>query len=207
MSEREQRGLDDLLSIMRDQSVKARDRLNAAVSASRVSALAMPGDEAPEAVKYLRYIIDYMKDGIQFPAAWRREAASAVSYYERRAAKNALQFQVTDTAEQNREWRALLNGVLRRHLWHAKRWPRDRAVLFAVDEALPAMPCDPSLALTALMLPFDRHSRRARRKGLDEPDMVAITSEEQRRDILRAIARCMHRRLSEFADGDRPTAA
>src|SRR5262245_41713085 len=102
--------INDLLAIMRDtMRVTPRDRLNAAVSASRVEKLQMPGEEPPESVRYLRSVIDDPKIATNL----RREAAAAVAYFQKRSAKAALTFQVTDIDQQRREWLLLANAAVR----------------------------------------------------------------------------------------------
>jgi hypothetical protein len=102
----------DLLEIMRDATATPRDRLNAAVSASRVERLQMPGETPPECVQYLRSIID----DVSVATNLRREAAAACAYYERRSKKAALLYNVADQDEKRRQWRGILNGCIRYHL-------------------------------------------------------------------------------------------
>jgi hypothetical protein len=74
-------GLTDLLVIMRDRKIGMRDRLNAAVSASRVSPLAMSGEAEPPAIAFLRWLLAYKAaDGEQFSPSFRRESAAAIAF-------------------------------------------------------------------------------------------------------------------------------
>jgi hypothetical protein len=68
---------------MNDGTVGIRNRLNAAVSASRVSPLSMPGESAPPAVVFLRSIVECEHAGLMFRYDYRREAAQALAYWGR----------------------------------------------------------------------------------------------------------------------------
>jgi hypothetical protein len=173
----------NLLEIMRDTTATPRDRLNAAVSASRVEKLQMPGEAPPESMQCLRGIID---DG-SVATNLRREAAAACAYFERRSKKAAIAFNVADLDEKRRQWRKLVNGGIRVHLGKIGRWPADKRMPFsAVDEfELPA--CDPDLALSAL------------RKAIDERVPGTWSgSEAERRELLLPLARIIHQRLAQF---------
>ena len=147
----------------------------------------MPGESEPPAVVFLRSIVACEHAGLMFRYDYRREAAAALSYWERRCKKVELQYSVPDEAERRTSWRRILNGALRIHLGKHGRWPADKRVLFsAVDEfELPA--CDPDLALSAL------------RKAIDErvPGTWSGT-EAERRELLLPLARLVHQRLAQF---------
>ena len=61
--------IGDLYDIMRDPASGLRQRLNAA---SRVERLSMPGESEPEAVLFLRSIIDAEHEGSRFRVEYRR---------------------------------------------------------------------------------------------------------------------------------------
>ena len=117
--------IENLLEIMRDEDAPQRDRINAAISASRVEKLQLPGEEPPESVAYLRSLID----DIDVATHFRREAAAACAYFERRSAKAALTFQVADLTEQQRQWTTIANAALRYRLTASNAWPEGRHIL------------------------------------------------------------------------------
>jgi hypothetical protein len=88
----------ELYAIMRDHGARERDRLNSAISASRVEPLTLPGEQRPPGVEWLRKMVE----DLTAPTGYRREAASALAYWERRAAKMAVTYEVAD-ADQRRE--------------------------------------------------------------------------------------------------------
>jgi hypothetical protein len=190
--------LDQLYALMRDGSVAMKVRLNSAVSASRVEPLVQPGMAPPPAVAFLRNIMEYRYEGKQYRAEWRRMAGAALTYWERRAALAAIKFKVADTSEEQAQWRRILNGLLRRHLWAHGRWPQDKGLLLSADVSV-LIPCSSELALAALLLPADPMKRRGRKTALDEPDKAVIASEEERHDVLRQIAALLHQRLAAAA--------
>jgi hypothetical protein len=190
--------LEDLYTLMNDLGVNIRTRLNAAISASRVEPLAQPGQPEPPGVEFLRNIISYRQGKLAYRAEWRRMAGAALAYWERRAAKAALKFNVADHQEQRAEWHRILNGSIRRHLWAHHRWPQDKAALIGPDEAFEMPAHEPELGLSALLLPGERHNSRRRQTAIDEPEAPHIKSQAHRRDILRDIAVVVQRRLAEF---------
>lgn len=191
--------LETLLDIVRDPASGLRNRLSAAVAASRVSTLAMPGEQPPEAVMYLREIVGTEHEGSRFRVEFRREAATALSYYERRCKKAELQYVVPDQDEQKRQWRAVINGCLRIHL-EKRGLSRRKDVLIGTDDQI-AMPAaiDPEVALSAVLLGGNRHERRRRQKAIDERVTGTWSgTEAERQEILRAIGQVMHHRLLQF---------
>jgi hypothetical protein len=194
--------IDDLYDIMRDPASGMRQRLNAAISASRVERLSMPGEAMPEAVLFLREIVGTEHEGSRFRVEYRREAASALSYSERRAKKAELQYSVPDQDERHRQWRGVLNGCIRLHLGRRGLWPERRNVLFRPDDTLEMPPHDPELGLAALLYAGSRKARRPR--AIDERSVPTIASDAQRLEILRSIAKVTHGRLKRFglAGGD-----
>jgi hypothetical protein len=187
--------LDSLYALMRDPTLSTRVRLTSAISASRVEPLEGPGTQPPPGVAYLRAFLAYRFQGKAYRAEWRREAAGALSYYERRSHINALKFQTPDDAEHRAQWRRILNGLIRRHLSAHAQWPQRKAILIGPAETFAYPPHHPELALAALMLPADHHARKARKRSLDQPDAPQIADETERLEVLAAIAQVMHRRL------------
>jgi hypothetical protein len=186
-----------LLKIMRNETTSPRDRLNAAVSASRVERLQMPGEAPPASVQYLRDIIDDDSAATNF----RREAAAATAYFERRSRKAALSFAISDVDAKRETWRRLLNGALRHHFWRHGRWPQDKALLLGqADEIdIVGLP-DPEIVTAALLVPAgNRHTRR-RQRAIDEPVTTGVWSgtESERKEVLRPLARAVHARLAQF---------
>jgi hypothetical protein len=184
-----------LLDIMDDENASPRDRLNAAVSASRCEQLQlMPGEPEPASVQYLRALLD----DPEVPTNHRRESAAAVAYFERRSRKAMLAFDVPDDTQRITKWRRVLNGCLRFHLAQHGRWPADKRVLLGPNDLFEPPAGDPDRALNALLLPAaNRHERR--RRAVDDPGGVAsIGSEAERMSILRSIAEFVHQRLAEF---------
>jgi hypothetical protein len=184
-----------LLAIMTNATASPRDRLNAAVAASRVEKLQMPGEPAPESVRFLR---DIIADD-EAPTNLRLEAATACAYFERRSQKAALTFDVADVDEKRRQWRRLVNGGIRHHLAKHGRWPADKAALLGPDDAFDLPEVDPNLVLSALLLGgSNRHARR-RQKAIDQPVTgVWSGSERERTELLKVLAQAMHQRLAEF---------
>ena len=159
----------------------------------------MPGESEPPAVVFLRSIVACEHAGLMFRYDYRREAAAALSYWERRCKKVELQYSVPDEAERRTSWRRILNGALRIHLGKHGRWPADKRVLFsAVDEfELPA--CDLDLALSALLSGGNRQQSRRRRKAIDERVAAQWSgSEAERKKLLLPLAQLVHARLKEF---------
>lgn len=199
-------GLTDLYQIMRDQTVGMRQRINAAVSASRVEALSMPDEAPPEAIVFLRHVIDAEFDnGARFSPQFRRESAAAVSYWERRCKKAELTFGVPDLDEKRRAWRALINGAIRLHLSKVGRWPQDSRVLLGPNDPFEVPAADPETTLSALLLGgHNRQERRRRQRSIDErtPGVWSGTQEE-RRELIRPLARLAHQRLAQFDLADR----
>lgn len=64
--------ISELYAIMRDHGASERDRLNAAISASTVEKLAMPGEAVPECITSLRKMVD----DHSAPTSYRRESAA-----------------------------------------------------------------------------------------------------------------------------------
>lgn len=192
--------VDDLLAIMQDRTVSLRQRLNAAVSASRVERLQLPGEAPPESIKFLRWVVDYRgSHGEQLDPSFRREAAAATAYFERRSAKAALVFEIADEDERREHWRKLINSALRVHLSKAGQWPAGKHMLLDPSDefAMPAI--DPDVAHSALMTGDNRHQRRQRQKALDErlPGKWS-GNETEPAEILRVIAAAAHQRLAQF---------
>ena len=178
----------NLLAIMRDEAEEVRDRLNAAISASRVEKLQLPGEEPPESVAYLRILVD----DVDQPTRFRREAAAALAYFERRSAKAALTFEVADTSEQRRQWTTIANAALRYRLTTSSTWPENRDTLGEADEP----PANPDLTVAAMLMPARRQTAR-KRKALDDPGGTpAITSERDRRTAIMPLARICHERMA-----------
>jgi hypothetical protein len=189
-------GLADLLAIMRDTDLAMRDRLSAGISASRVSSLAMGGEPEPEAVRFLRWITDA---GERFSAQWRREAAQALAYWERRVAKMAVTFDVADEAERREKWRRICNAGIRHHLWLHNRWPRDKHILLTASDAFEVPDIDPDAVLSALFVGAQNRHQRRRLKAIDERVTGTWSgSEAERVELLRVLAVAMHQRLEQF---------
>jgi hypothetical protein len=188
--------IEDLYDIMRDPASGLRQRLNAAVSASRVERLAMPGETLPEAVMFLREIIGTEHEGSRFRVEYRREAAAALAYYERRVKKAELQYKVADQDERLRQWRGVLNGCIRVHLGRRNLWPGRRDILFKPADPIELPPYDPELGLAALLYAGSRKAKRPR--AIDERSVPTIASDAQRIEILRSIAKVTHGRLKQF---------
>jgi len=193
--------VDDLLELMRDKTLSLRQRLNAAVSASRVERLQLPGEAPPESIKFLRWILDFRgQGGAQLDPAFRREAAAATAYYERRSKKNALQYDVVDLEERRRQWVRILNACLRHHLRQRGR-PLRQEMLFALADEFAAPPCEPERALIVLLQPAGGQQRSHRRlRAIDDPGLPATATEAERHEIVRAIAGILQRRLAEVSD-------
>ena len=178
----------NLLQIMRDDSASPRDRINAAVSASRVQKLQLPGEEPPESVAYLRSLLD----DIDVATNLRREAAAAVAYFERRSAKAALNFEVADASEQQRQWVTVINACIRYELTTRpgsnRSWPEDRELLRQGDVPTPATATEPTVA--AILLPVSRLAGRRRTKHIDDPGgMPIFASERERKAAIQPAAR------------------
>lgn len=173
----------NLLDIMRDESASPRDRINAAVSASRVEKLQLPGDEPPESIAYLRFLADHP----DVPTNFRREAAAACAYFERRSAKAALTFEVADTSEQRSQWAAIARAALRARLSRASTWPECRELLRST-ETIKAPTSSPEQAIAALLTTAHTQTTQRRRRAIDDPGGPAINSERERRAAIRAVA-------------------
>lgn len=188
------KALDQLYELMRDGHISMRDRLDAAIRASRVEPLELPGGAAPPAVAFLRNVMTRTFEGKHYRGDFRTRAGAALAYFERRSAMAALKYNVADDTERVEGWRHILNGLLRRHLAKHRRWPQDKALLLSPDDPFQAPPYPPQLGLAALFIPTPR--RRPRVKSVDEPESQHILSTHgQRIEILRAIAEAMHARL------------
>jgi hypothetical protein len=174
----------NLLEIMRDESASPRDRINAAVSASRVEKLQLPGEEPPESIAYLRAIIS----DIDVATNFRREAAAACAYFERRSKKAALTFEVADLTEQQRQWANIANACLRYQLSLSGDWPQNRNLL---QQDAPTPPTNPEVTIAALLMPVTRaRSASRKRRTVDDPGGTPIlNSERERRDAIRPIAK------------------
>ena len=192
--------LDDLLALTRDPKVSTRNKLSAAISASRVSPLVLPGEELPEAIKFLRYIIDFRaRDGSQFSAGFRREAAAGLAYWQRRAQKMVIEYDVSDQAELRVKWTRIVNGALRFYLNQRGLWPRRKDVLFDRDDLFELPAGDPDRTLMALQHPVAVNRHEKRRRAVDDPGGPAtIGSEAERLSIIRPIARLVLERLAKF---------
>ena len=156
----------------------------------------MPGEAPPEFVRYLRAIIDDVSAATNF----RREAAAACAYFERRSQKAALDFDVRDLDEKRQIWTRILNACLRYHLGRANAWPTRRDVLFRDGDEFEMPSGEPEQVLTALLQPAgsNRHARR-RQRAIDDPgELPVIASEAERFALIRPIARLVHTRLKEF---------
>ena len=190
----------DLYEIMNDGRAGIPNRLRAAVAASRVERLSMPGESEPPAIVFLRSVVASEHEGLMFRYDLRREAAQGLAYWERRCKRAALQFAVPDADEKRRAWLRIINGGLRAHLTTRGSWPARKDVLLTdTDEIDVASLPDPDLVLSALLLGGNRQQRRQRQKAIDEP--VAATwsgTEEQRIETIRPLAKAVHRRLAEF---------
>ena len=198
-----ERALDDLYLLMADQSLRTRQRLNAAISASRVEPLSLPGEPEPPGVRFLRTIIETVHEGgAKFSPQFRRESASALAYWQRRAAMNALKYNVADDTERVMSWRRTVNGALRHHLWIHGNWPQRKDILFTAADELDELPADiePARILSALLINGgDRHARR-RQRSLDAPAGVEFWSgtESERLATLKPLARAVHQRLLQY---------
>jgi hypothetical protein len=195
---RENTGLDQLYDIMRDPVSGLRNRLIAAIAASRVERLAMPGESEPEGVIFLREIVGTEREGSRFKVEYRREAASALSYWERRCKKAALSFDVADQDERREKWRRVLNGLIRHHLHRRHLWPQRKDVLFGPNDHFEMPGDDPDRALNAILLPpANRHERRKR--TIDDPGRTpVIGSETERLSIIKPVAEAVLARLRKF---------
>jgi len=194
----QQTALSQLYELMRDNSVSMRVRLNSAIRASRVEPLAMPGEEPPPAVAFLRNIMNFRHNGQSYSAGWRSEAGSALAYYERRARKAELQYEVPDQEERIAAWKRTLDSLLRQRIWAKGHWPEDRDAL-AIPFTAPE--CDPDLATTALIVPVEQQQRRVRQKAIDEPIAERISSNRQRLEILREVAVSLQQRVMGLGHG------
>ena len=188
----------DLLEIMGDRTVSLRQRLNAAVSASRVERLQLPGEAPPASIVFLRWIINFKgAGGVQLDPTFRREAAAATAYFERRSAKAALTYDIADLDTKRRQWRDLINGSLRRLM--QRGWGSAEA-LIGPDDPFEMPVEDPERCQAALLQ--ERGSTRTRRRlrAVDDPGTLpAIASEAERAALIRAIAKAAHRRLAEVS--------
>lgn len=171
----------NLLDIMRDTTASPRDRINAAVSASRVEKLQLPGDEPPESIAYLRSLLDNPTVATNF----RREAAAACAYFERRSAKAALTFEVAETSEQRAQWDAIARAAMRARLSTSRAWPECRDLLPSDRSETPAG--NPDQAIAAL-LTTARQTGQRKRRAIDDPGSPIITSERERRAAIKAVA-------------------
>ena len=91
--------LEDLYDIMRDPASRLRNRLNAAVAASRIVKVVMPSEPLPECVQFLDEIIGTEHGGSRFKVEYRREAATAKGYYEKRVNAAVLKLGIPEVAE------------------------------------------------------------------------------------------------------------
>ena len=191
--------LETLLDIVRDPASGLRNRLSAAIAASRVERLAMPGEQAPEGVLFLREIVGTEHEGSRFRVEYRLEAGRALSYYERRTRKAELQFEVPDQAERRESWRKLINSALRVHLSKHGYWPAGKDMLLQPGDEFEMPALDPEIAYSAMMLGGNRHQRRHRQKVLDERLPGKWTGDEtERAELIRVIATAAHQRLLQF---------
>jgi hypothetical protein len=175
----------DLLSIMNDEAASPRDRLNSAVSASRVSPLALVGEILPPAVVYLRDVID----DPEAPTNYRREAAAALAYYQRRVKKAELLYSVADQDERRETWRRVLNACI---CYQCRLNGRQhKSVLLTADDTFQTPACEPEFALAALLGGSNRqHRRRAQQTKIDERIQVVTWagSEQERRQVIAQVA-------------------
>jgi hypothetical protein len=158
----ETRPIHDLDAIVNDGTAGLRNRLNAAIYASRVEKLAMPGETEPPAVVFVRSVVALEHAGTMFRYDYRRESAAALAYWERRCKKAELQYKVPDENERRASWRRILNGVLCAHLG---KHPRRNDVLFKVSDTFEMPPCSPEVALSAILLGANSPQRRRRQKS------------------------------------------
>jgi hypothetical protein len=191
--------LEELYDLMNDGVAGIANRVRAATAASRVEPLAMPGEDEPPAVVFLRSIVASQHKGLMFHYDHRTAAATALSYWERRRTKAELQYAVADDAERTNAWRRLINGGIRFHLTQHNRWPQDKHILLTDSDAFDVPNTDPSLVLSALMLGGNRQARRRLKRAIDEPVTgVWSGTEEERQALLKVLAQAMHQRLAEF---------
>jgi hypothetical protein len=174
----------NLLDIMRDESASPRDRINAAVSASRVEKLQLPGDEPPESIAYLRSLLDDQ----DVPTNFRREAAAACAYFERRSAKAALTFEVADTSEQRKQWAVIAKAALRARLSTTSAWPDHRHLLRSTEQIHQPPTSSPELAIAAMLTAAHSQASQRKRRAIDDPGGPTINSERERRLAIRALA-------------------
>jgi hypothetical protein len=187
--------ISELYLIMHDSGASERDRINSAVSASRVEPLTMPGEEPPPAVKWLRKMVA----DLSAPTSYRRECAAALAYWERRAKKVELTYNVADDIEKVRQWRSLVNGAIRLHLAQIGKWPERKDVLMGPDDLLEVPAANPEVVLSALLLGSSNRQQRRRQKAIDERATELWSgSETERAEVLRPIARLAQQRLQEF---------
>jgi hypothetical protein len=159
----------------------------------------MPGESEPEAVLFLRDIVGTEHEGSRFRVEYRREAAAALSYWERRCKKAELQYNVPDENERRASWRKLVNGGIRIHLGKIGRWPQDKHILFgAGDEIDVAGLPDPDLVLSGLLFGGNRPQRRRRRAIDERTPAVWSGTEAERKAMLRPLAQLVHQRLKAF---------
>ena len=199
--------IDTLLELMADRTLSLRQRLNAAVSASRVERLQLPGEAPPASIVFLRWVLDFRgQGGAQFDPSFRRESAAALAYFERRSKKHALQFDIVDLTERHKQWVRILNACLRYHL-RQRGQPLRQDMLFRNDDEFAAPPCEPERAMAVLLLPADGQQRSQRRlRSIDDPGLPANVSETERLQIVRAIALILQRRLAEATASPRAAA-
>jgi hypothetical protein len=187
--------ISELYLIMHDSGASERDRINSAVSASRVEPLTMPGEEPPPAVKWLRKMVD----DLSAPTGYRRECAAALAYWERRAKKVELAYNVADDTERRRQWRSLVNGAIRLHLAKIGKWPERKDVLMGPDDLLEVPAANPEVVLSAILLGSSNRAARRRQKAIDERATELWSgSEAERTELIRPVARLAHERLMAF---------
>ena len=159
----------------------------------------MPGEAAPPAVVFLRSIVAMEHAGLMLRFDLRREAAQAVAYWERRAKRAELQYEVPDQTERRESWRKLINSALRVHLSKHGCWPAGKDMLLQPGDEFEMPATDPEIAYSAMMLGGNRHQRRQRQKFLDERLPGKWTGDEtERAELIRVIATAAHQRLLQF---------
>jgi hypothetical protein len=197
--------LEDLYAIMNDKTAGIPARLRAGVAASRTERLAMPGEEEPPAVVFLRSIVNCEHPGLMFHHNYRTAAAEALAYWERRCKRAELQYDVPDDTELRTKWRRILNGLIRAHLVTTQRWPRDEYFLIAADEPFTMPAGDPDTTLAALLLGGQNRHAKRRQKAIDQPVASGMWSgsEEQRLALIRPLAELVRQRIYGGSVGSR----
>jgi hypothetical protein len=159
----------------------------------------MPGESEPPAVVFLREVVACEYAGLMFRHDYRREAAAALAYWERRCRKAELLYSVSDQEERQRQWRSLINGGIRLALARTGRWPADKHILLGPDDPFELPAVDAEHALNSLLMPAASTRKTRRQRAIDERGLPpGVSSEAERLELLRPLAQLVHARLREF---------